>query len=759
MGNVYTTGHFSNSVDFDPGPGVHSISAFGSIFWPSFGSSDVYVSKLDSDGNFIWAKKMGGTGIERAYSIALDDQNNVYTTGGFTSSSADFDPGPGVFLLFPGANTHDDIFVSKLDSNGNFVWAKRLGLSISAFAKAVAIDGEGNVVLSGDYLGGDFDSGPDTTTLPIYGSHDIYVTKLDSDGNFIWAKGIGAGGIDEGFSVAVDNTGNIYFTDTFSSSADFDPGPEIFYLNNNGGRDILIVKIDAFGNFIWAKGIGGDRSDIGRSITTDNQGKIYITGEFHGDVDFDPGPGAFFLSGDGVIGSSFISVLDEDGQFVWAGKLESNFNSRGRDIVTDVYANVYSVGNFTNVTDFDPSTASNFLTSVGNSDIYIHKLRQCLFSAKIVNGPNLGLCYGDSLLLAAQLNQNIPISNYKWSTGDTTESIVLLPDSNSMYTVTITYGANCISSDTVSLTIFPTPLVTITGDLEICPGNSTFLTTDGGLDYLWNTGANSNSVILNPLSNETYSVTITDANNCTSNDSITVFLYDLPEPLISETSEICPGDSTFLSAKGGISYLWSTNDNGNTILITPFSNTIYTVTVTDANNCTASDSTTVLVYDLSNPIISGTTEICPGDSTLLSVEGGLTYFWSNDNNTNTILLSPSSDTEFSVTVTDENGCIGMSSEFVKVDESFCTPCATIPNAFTPNADGRNDVFRVLPGEDIEVLDFRIFNRWGDLVHNSVQPWDGRWQGKPQPMEVYIYAVRVESHCGVEELMGEVTLIR
>jgi hypothetical protein len=115
-GNVYTTGYFEGTADFDPSAGVFNLTSAGSV--------DIFVSKLDASGNFVWAKAMGGTSIDQATSIAVDASNNVYTTGYFYNT-ADFDPSAGVANLTSAGS--GDIFVSKLDASGNFVWAKAMG--------------------------------------------------------------------------------------------------------------------------------------------------------------------------------------------------------------------------------------------------------------------------------------------------------------------------------------------------------------------------------------------------------------------------------------------------------------------------------------------------------------------------------------------------------------------------------------------------------------------------------------------------------
>jgi len=181
-GNVYTTGRFWGTADFDPGPGTFNMT--------SAGGNDIFVSKLDSSGNFVWAKRMGGT--DDAYDgdiglgIAVDSSGNVYTTGYFYGT-ADFDPGSGTYNL---TAVEYDIFVSKLNSNGDFVWAKSMGGAGWDKAASIAVDTSGNVYTTGFFeYNADFDPSLDVFDLVSPGSNDsIFISKLDSSGNFVWAK-------------------------------------------------------------------------------------------------------------------------------------------------------------------------------------------------------------------------------------------------------------------------------------------------------------------------------------------------------------------------------------------------------------------------------------------------------------------------------------------------------------------------------------------------------------------------------------------
>ncbi len=373
-GNVYTTGRFYGTADFDPSPSTFSLST------SSIGDNDIFISKLDSNGNFIWAKSMGGTDIDAGNSIAVDSFGNVYTTGHF-ENTADFDPGVGVANLTSSSKWIDDIFVSKLDSNGNFVWAKKMGGLGNDYSHDIAVDSSGNVYTTGRFENtADFDPGQDAFNL-INNSigTDIFVSKLDTNGNFVWAKNMRGAGYEQGKSIAVDSNGNVYTTGIFIGIVDFDPGTGTFNLSSAGGDldhydDVFVSKLDSDGNFIWAKNMGGTEDDEVNAIAVDSNGNVYTTGRFYGPADFDPGAGVFNLTGLG----SFVSKLDSGGNFVWA----KGVNSGNSDNAVDSSGNVYTTGAFTGTVDFDPGVGVFNLTSAdGNYDIDI-------FVSKLDSGGN-----------------------------------------------------------------------------------------------------------------------------------------------------------------------------------------------------------------------------------------------------------------------------------------------------------------------------------------------------------------------------------
>ncbi len=369
-GNVYTTGSFSGTVDFDPGPGVYNLSTI-------VGDPGTFISKLDASGNFVWAKSMDQAISSSAWgsSITIDAIGNIYTTGNF-SGTIDFDPGPGVFNLSSFDTIVTDIFVSKLDSSGNFIWAKQITSSIESwgYASCISTDDSGNVFTTGNFHGTvDFDPGPGNFNFTIIG-YDIFISKLDSSGNFVWAKEFAGTNFTRGSSIIIDVFGNVYTTGLFGSTTDFDPGPGHCILTSEGYQDIFISKLNSSGDFIWAKRIGGADWDLGLSVTSDSSGNVYMTGSFEGTVDFDPGPGTFtFISSGGGYRNPFISKFDSSGNFIWAKHIEATSAASGVSITTDIHGDVYATGNFFGTADFDPGPATFNLTST-YGDAFVIKL-------------------------------------------------------------------------------------------------------------------------------------------------------------------------------------------------------------------------------------------------------------------------------------------------------------------------------------------------------------------------------------------------
>jgi len=355
LGNVYVTGSYQDTVDFDPGAGSSPLT--------SAGDSDIFIVKLSSAGSFVWAVSMGGTGFDEAISIDIDSSDQLHITGLY-SGTADFDPGAGSSPLTSTAAS--DVFVCKVDSSGALLWAKSFP---GNQAGAIAVDGAGNAYTVGSFIAaGDYDPGIGTSNLSPIGLSDIFVTKLDSAGDLEWAKSFGGFGNDFGYGIAVDGSANVLTTGQFSVSVDFDPGAGSSVLTASLTDDFFVNKWDTNGDFAWAKGFGEmNGGGVGRAITTDSDGNAYIVGELTGSVQFDFGPIANLFGG--IPRDVFIARFEPDGNFVWAKGMSGEVFGYG--IFVDDSKNVSLTGDFYKSTDFDPGPGSAVLLSPLNTDAFI----------------------------------------------------------------------------------------------------------------------------------------------------------------------------------------------------------------------------------------------------------------------------------------------------------------------------------------------------------------------------------------------------
>ncbi len=297
-------------------------------------------------------------------------------------------------------------------------------------------------------------------------------------------------------------------------------------------------------------------------------------------------------------------------------------------------------------------TTSNGCTA--DSSYYINPAN---FSSNLITpSGNVSLCQGQALTISS-----IPAAGitYNWSNAQTTQSIVVNTAGN--YTVTLTDASNCTASSTVvAVTVNSLPDATInaTGNM-VCPGSSVLLNGQPGLNYNWSNGQTTAAV--NITTAGTYTLTVTDGSNCSATSSKTLTAGNLPNTNVSYngSTNLCPGSSLQLNASAGLLYAWSSGETTQSITITNAGN--YVVTVTDgATNCSAA-STAVTVNVLNAPdasITSTATQICPFSYATLSGQAGLSYNWSNNQHTSSIVAQPGA---YSLTVTDGSNCTASSS--------------------------------------------------------------------------------------------------
>ena len=700
--NIYVTGTFQAVVDFDPGPGVFSLTANG--------VADVFILKLTADGNFLWAKQIGGSSVNaESYSSVTDFSGNIYFAGNY-KGTLDFDPGPGNFTLTSTAGTFRDAYICKLDAAGNFVWAGSLGASEQDLALGISADKLDNIYVTGFFRATvDFDPGPAVFNLVSNGQEDMFILKLSSAGNFIWARSFGGSSTDHMYKAVADDAGNIYATGFFRSTVDFDPGPGVFNLIATGGDAVFVLKLDNAGNFIWAKGIGGPSfNNWGYAITLDRLGNVYTTGFFAGPADFDPGPGTFIINSAAI--DIFISKLDNNGNFVWAKSAGAASQDQGLGIAVDRFLYIYTTGHFGSTVDFDLEVPTYYLTAIPVSDPFILKVAQCASATYAT--------------LTESACQSYTLNGQTYTASGTYQQVIY-------------NTAGCDSIITLNLNIFTEVFSTV--NAVICPGQS------------WYAGGANQTIA------GIYKDTIQTPAGCDSIITTNLAVNAVLKPDLGPDRNLCLDAPISITPGTFNSYLWQDNSTqpGFTIINTG----TYWVRVSDANNCSATDTLKILAIDtIPKNFLPPDQKICYGNAVNISIPGYKDYLWSTGEISGIVSLNKFGT--FYLTVKDHNNCTGTDS--IIIQQANCIPFG-IPNAFTPNGDSKNDVFKPTINQAIQSFSFIVFNRYGEKIFETRdygKGWDGTFKGKEQPLGSYIYLIRFTSILGWEsENSGTVLLIR
>lgn len=340
-GNIYTMGTFRYTADFDPSAATFNMT--------SHGEGDIFVTKFDSQGNFIWALQIGA----RYYNdlpggIAIDSNGNIVVSGAFRGT-VDLDPGAGELNV---TTDGQEAFLVKLDTNGNLIWATHWGGNSNIdenYVYTMTLDDSDNIILGGGFYGtNDLDPGAGTYSVTASSYDDAYLSKLDANGAFLWAVAFGGNGswYDEVTAVAVDGTGNIIIGGIYYGNV------PVYNLTGNGN---FYIKLDASGNLVWSKQTEGNGSILSAdSLKLDANGNVYITGGYLGTCDFDPGAGVYNLSSNGGFVDFFILKLTTNGDFVWAAGFGGDDGlDAARAIELDNQDNLYVTGNYKGAADFD----------------------------------------------------------------------------------------------------------------------------------------------------------------------------------------------------------------------------------------------------------------------------------------------------------------------------------------------------------------------------------------------------------------------
>jgi len=766
-GNIYATGYFSATADFDPGPGVYNLT--------SSAAEDIFITKSAPDGSLIWAKSIGDFRYQAGYAITLDAAGSIYVTGIFFGT-VDFDPGPGESKLSSAGN--EDVFILKLDNNGNYKWAKKFGGPTNDYSNAIILDNAGNIYLNGYFDGtSNFDTDGGVYNLTSHGATDIYVCKLNSSGSLLWADDMGGTSSDAVYGIGLDNQGNVYSTGFFFGTADFDPGPGVANLQATGFGDGVIFKLSGAGNLVWANRLGGtkqvrcnslkvdpasgylyiagyfdgdedfdpgpgtsilaapvDEEDVfvakydlncnlkwvkqlggpsfqeAYAIDVDDAGNVYTTGFFDVSADFDPGPGNYTLVASGIP-DAFVSKLNAAGDFEWAVQASGIFFEGGYSLKVNKTGDVYVLGTFNGTTDFDPGSETYDLTAAGQSEVFMLKLRQC-YNVPLNSTMNITACR------AYTLNNK----TYD-SSGTYLQSVLNAAGCDSILInlhLTINRSANTINKN-------------------ICQGSTWFA---GG-----------------KLQNKTgvYYDTLQTAAGCDSVVITHLTVNANPQPVLGTDRNLCAGQSLILNPGIFQSYRWQDNSTQSTYTVAAPGT--YSVTVTDNNSCSATAQ--IKIKKLVVPpagFLPADKALCTGNVLPLQIPGYKKYLW--EDGSTSVSKEIRKPGTYILTVTDFDDCPGTDTLHITATDCII---AGIPNVFTPNNDGLNDLFRPVINTEITHYRLQVFNRAGRKIFESglyTKGWDGTYKQQPQPAGAYVYQMEFADGGGRNYIYsGTVTLLR
>jgi gliding motility-associated-like protein len=375
-------------------------------------------------------------------------------------------------------------------------------------------------------------------------------------------------------------------------------------------------------------------------------------------------------------------------------------------------------------------------------------------------GPPRYKCAADSLTITPPPG----FKKYEWTPDyylipTSGLAVILYPAKDTSYQLTVHDYGGCTGTTQLKINVFPGSTVSLGNDTSICAGGHAVFSVVGNFQsYAWSNGSAANSIDVQVAGN--YSVTVSDQNGCKSSDSVQLTIYSTPAVDITGGTVLCKNQNLVLDAGPGyLDYRWqdgSTNESF-TVPDTGY----YRVQVTDQHQCVSADSIHISQY------AAAPQGFLPSDTSVCLVRGGTLiprgdfaqYSWSTGETSRSILVKTAG--LFTLQVVDQQGCVGMDS--INVTTKDCEALLVFPNAFTPNNDGLNDVFRLKYPGIVADYHLQIFNRWGQLVYSGSDPfggWDGKYQNELEAAGTYVWIVRYNDREGKKQkIEGSVVLIR
>lgn len=446
--------------------------------------------------------------------------------------------------------------------------------------------------------------------------------------------------------------------------------------------------------------------------------------------------------------------------------------SLGRDTVLCAQTSLQlHAGNTYSIYEWqDGSTASSFNVSSPGT-YWVHVRDNCgsafedtiIVSALDVTidiGPDRIKCNNDTL----HLNAPSGFINYLWSNSynintTTGASVIVRPDVDTVYFLKAEQQPGCFAYDTVRVKVNRSPVIALGPDQSFCKGDSAFVDAGAGfVQYQWSNGASTAALYVHDAG--AYSVIATDAQRCSSRDTMKVTnVWPVPVVSLDKNTELCEGSSRMLQAGNHNTFLWQDGSTGPSFNVT--STGTYYVTVGDIHQCKASDTATITqILPAPRNFLPEDTAVCSYGSLVIRPRSSFTsYSWNTSAMSSSISVTRPG--EYWLQVTDPKGCIGKDTITVKGKE--CLQGLHVPKGFTPNNDGKNDIFLPVLGGDVVKYQLTVYNRWGQVVFSTndrFKGWDGKFGNVQQDTNAFVWVVNYQLQGeAVQSERGTVMLVK
>lgn len=517
--NIYVTGVFVDSLYYN--------SNF--ILKGSDSIPHAFFLKLNSNGMFLLAKEYASDISVTPKSISKTIYDAIVMTGHY-EGTVDF--GNGHKLTSVGNN---DIFVLTLDNQGNTLISQSIGGTDQDYLSQHITDEYGNIYLTGDFrsdISLRYPSG-DSITLKPAGLTDIFMIKLSSQGDIVWANSYGGTGIDSGSGIALDSKSNIILTGRFSQTVSF--GSSSFTLTSKGGTDIFIIKIGFTGNTVWANRYGDIQNDAGVRVLVNHDDVIFTGGIFRGKVDFNPSSTINNSSESHGNADVFYAIYNQDGAYNQHFTLGGIADDQLGDIALLITGDFISTGGFGAVVDFDPSSNVINIFSNGGIDNFLMNTFICVnpYIKSIVVEKNI-ICPGESVLIQIKEGYLNDATQWSWQRKDCNSNTFASGDFlnipiDTSTTFFVKGFGGCVTHDQcqkIDIKIFSDSIVT--QNIDLCEGETIQV---------------GNKIYGDP---GTYRDTLKSVAGCDSIMTTNINVY--PKYFATQNVELCNGDSIIVGS-------------------------------------------------------------------------------------------------------------------------------------------------------------------------------------------------------------------